>query len=460
MSGILLVDDNPEILALTQERLELEGFQVATASDRDTALAKIVSLRPQLVILDVYLQRGENGVEILQQIRSNHGKHELPVLIITGQPDSDLALRAMQGGANDFILKPIAFEQLLAKIGQLLQTRDSQLPLPPWEEKIVGSSKQMIDIIMAIYHASQAEADTFIWGETGTGKDLVARMIHRLSRRAQVPLVTIDCPCIPKELFESEVFGHEKNAFNNAPFKKGRIEEGGEGVVFFDEIGDLTLEHQAKLLNFWDKKSFCRLGGNKRIQLNVMLLAATNRNLKEMVAAGRFREDFFYRLLGNVIQVPPLREHKQDIPLLCEHMMAKYARLFGKKVTGISAGALAAVEKKSWPGNVRDLERHVLRAVLQAGGAVLEEQDFVDAATFFQTRAEDDGDGARWNGLLAKDYKTAYEQMQHYFHCEYLTRHLIDNQWNVSRTAKQIGISREYVTKLMKEYSIKRPEQE
>jgi DNA-binding NtrC family response regulator len=455
MSKILIVDDNADVIDTIQGRLELEHYTVATADNQETTCREIESFQPQLVVLDVYLQQGETGLEILKTIRETYTKQQLPVLILTGQPDAELCIQALKSGANAFITKPVDLKRLLEQINKELSQADDEIQTESWSEKLIGVSPVMLELARHVHQTGHDEVGALILGETGTGKDMVARSIHKHSKRANKPFIEIDCTVVPKELFETEVFGIEEKAATNIKFKKGRVEEADHGILFFNEIGDLPLEQQAKLLSFWEKKDFQRVGGIQRIKLDVMLIAATNINLSEMIANGKFRQDLYFRLQGNVIQVPSLREHKEDIPALCEYMIKKYAQLFKKPVFGMDEEAEEYLKTFAWEGNVRQLGSYIMSAVLNTSKGMITRKDLAKVDISFSP--QESGYAQTLNQFMKKPYKIASEEWQQLFHKEYINQHLVENNWNVSKTSKKIGISREYLTKLMREHKIIRP---
>jgi DNA-binding NtrC family response regulator len=379
MSKILIIDDQPEIVNGLRERFELEGYEVEAAHEQSTALHLLDAEEINLVLLDVYWGEEEKtGLDILSQIRSEEQYKAIPVVVMTGKPDSQLTIEALSLGANDFICKPVVMEDLLEKMRRLLDRGPAKLEaVPVWENKFVCSSPSMIDLTKEIWRIAQVQADVLLTGETGTGKNLVAEMIHHLSPRKNKPFYTIECTSIPATLFESTLFGHEKGAFTDASATHpGRVEMAEGGILFLDEIGDLTLENQAKLLGFLGTKQFMRVGGNQVLKANVQIIIATLRDLEARVEEGKFRKDLYYRIKESQLQIPPLREHVEDIPLLVWYFLKKYNSLYGKSIQKITPEVFQTLQKDMWDGNVRQLQKTLKEAVRNCVGQVLEIKDF------------------------------------------------------------------------------------
>jgi len=328
MGRLLVVDDNQDIVQTYQEIFEQEEFEVKSSDDPVQAIELVTSFNPDLLILDIDLKGdgiNRSGVDILHKVRQSKSKDELPIIVISGVGDTSLLIELLQQGASDYEVKPVDdYKSLLDKIKRLTNKPSSQprSDQAPAQDLIAGKSKFMMNLTKSIYSLAQSECDTLILGETGTGKDLVARVYHRLSPRQKKAFYLIDCTKISSSLFEAELFGYVPGAFSDAKqLKKGLIEEANGGIAFLNEIGDMPLEQQAKLLTLLETKSITRVGSTAPIKLDIVILAATNQDLKTMVEQGHFRKDLYYRLFNHVIINPPLRDHLEDLPLLVDQFI-------------------------------------------------------------------------------------------------------------------------------------------
>ncbi|MBN1596638.1 sigma-54-dependent Fis family transcriptional regulator, partial [candidate division FCPU426 bacterium] len=320
-----------------------------------------------------------SGAQVLAQLRSRWPQSALPVIVVSGVGDTQLLIELMQQGADDYEVKPVDdLQGFLNKIRRYLQRAAAPAPAlePPVQDLILGRSRIMMNLVKSILQAAQAEGDTLILGETGTGKDLVAKTLHRLSPRARAPFYMIDCTKINDSLFEAELFGYMAGAFSGArQNKKGLIEEADKGIAFLNEIGELPPTQQAKLLTLLENKTITRVGGTTPISLDIVILAATNRDLKNMVEKGRFRKDLYYRLHNHVIVNPPLRDHPEDIPLLADHFRLLFNNRYHKSVETIAADVLACFSRHPWEGNVRELKKVMEQGVKNCLGPLLTMQD-------------------------------------------------------------------------------------
>ena len=372
---ILVVDDEKLIRWSLKENLEKAGYAVYTAATGEEALDLIGRELPDLILQDVKLP-GVSGMEILEQVK------ELDptalIIMMTAYGDVDTSVKAMKLGAYDFVEKPFDFEKLRVRIGKALETVNLKREVRATRSReqsrydltrIVGETPPMREVLEMVRRIAESDATTvLLQGESGTGKDLVARAIHYQSRRAARPYLEINCTSLPETLIESELFGHEKGAFTDArAAKKGQFELADGGTVFLDEIGDMPLSTQAKLLKVIENKTFKRLGGVRDVLVDVRIVAATNKELEAAVAEGAFRKDLYYRLKVFPIHLPPLRERRADIPLLAAHFIELFNREFKKQVQGIAADAEAMMMEYDWPGNVRELKNVIERAVILGG---------------------------------------------------------------------------------------------
>ena len=379
---ILILDDENLIRWSLKQKLESWGYQVLDSSNLQEAYSKLHMETPDLVISDVKLPDG-SGLDFLKKIKELHST--LPVVIITAFGVVDVAVQALKLGAYDFIEKPINFEKLenvlrnaleanrlKNQVAQTFTRNKSRFSL----DNIVGRSKPVRDVLEMIRRLAQAGASTLlVQGESGTGKDLVSRAIHFESNRRDSPFFALNCAAIPETLIETELFGHEKGAFTDAKtMKKGVFEMADGGTVFLDEISEMQLNLQSKFLRVLEDQTFRRVGGVKDISVDVQVVASTNRNLETAVKEGKFREDLFYRLSVVPILIPPLRDRKEDIPLLVEHFIQRYNQQFRKNVKGITSEGMKLMINYSWPGNVRELKNAIERAM------ILEDHGMIDVA--------------------------------------------------------------------------------
>jgi two-component system nitrogen regulation response regulator GlnG len=373
MSTILVIDDEHDIVVVFERFLKSLGHAVHSASNAEDGIEKVRGLSPDLVIMDVKLP-GMDGLTAVGRIRSFNAR--VPILVITAHGTLDTAVRATKVGAMDYLTKPIDIDKLRDAVGRALD-RTHRSPLverlrrdevPKFSgSAMVGQSPPMQEVFKKIAAACRSDSNVLIAGESGTGKELIARAIHDHSRRAGAPLETINCACLPENLVESELFGHAKGAFTGADTAKtGKFEIAHGGTVFLDEISELSAAGQAKLLRFIEEKAFARLGATQKITVDVRVVSATNRRLEDLIRENKFREDLFYRLNSFRIDAPPLRERREDIPLL----VAYFIERAGSR--GISDEALQILKAYPWPGNVRELRNAMDQSITLAGGNVIE----------------------------------------------------------------------------------------
>jgi len=371
MFKVLLIDDEESILKIIKTVLTKEGYEVDTAKSKSEALTKLTTNIYNLILSDYLLEDG-TGIEILEAFRKKDSI--TPFIIITAYGSINGAVEAVKKGANHYIPKPIDTDNLI-KLIQFYKEKQSN----PFEveefEGIIGKSKKMKELFNEIEIVSKSESYILIEGESGTGKELVAKAIHKRSRRANHPFVPINCSAIPSELFENELFGHEKGAYTGAGNREiGKIELAGEGTLFLDEIGEMPLFMQAKLLRVLQEKEFYRVGGTSLIKMRCRVISATNRNLEQMVENKEFREDLFYRINVIHLKIPPLRERKEDIPLLVKRFIDKFSKINNKNIYDIDEEALEILMEYDWPGNVRQLENIIERAVVLCQGEIITSQ--------------------------------------------------------------------------------------
>jgi len=466
---LLIIEDDPTVGASLENYLQLRYRRVYWIPDALTALAELPRLRPDLVLLDIFL--GErNGLDVLEQLRTEGFK--APVVVITAFSDVKMAVRAMKLGAEDFIVKPIDLEQLELILERALRNYDLRRHAQLLEEQlrlehpydIVAVSESLRLALSQAKLFAPVDTTVLITGETGTGKELFARFIHRNSPRASGPFVVINCGAIPRELAESELFGYERGAFTGA-FEKlhpGKFEQADRGTLFLDEISELPLELQVKLLRVLQERSFYRLGGREEVHVDVRVIAATNRDLEQMVREGKFREDLYYRLNVAVIHIPPLRERPEDILPLATAFVNEFNRRFNKRITGFTPEAVALLLSYPWRGNVRELRNAIERAVLLEQGEVITHESL----GFLRARVEE-ADSPRKGSPLPTLAMLRLPPGQHLlclseegapYHAvvsDLFRQTLALTQGNVSRAAQLLQLSRQTFQYKLKQYGIK-----
>jgi two-component system nitrogen regulation response regulator GlnG len=377
MSTVLIIDDEPSILHAFRRALKEPAVTLLTAASAGEGLSLLQQQQVDVVILDINLP-DMSGLEAFRRVRQIDAR--IPVIFITGHGTTDTAIEAMKLGAYDYLLKPLELEELRDKLDRAFEiSRLMHVPaaLPadasvPESDVLVGRCPAMQAVYKAVGRVASQDVLVLLQGESGTGKELVARAIYQHSRRATGPFLAINCAAIPEPLLESELFGHEKGAFTGAERRRiGKFEQVSGGTLFLDEIGDITPLTQTKLLRVIQEQRFERVGGNETIQTDVRLIAATNHDLAELVAAARFRGDLYYRLGVFTIRLPALRERGDDLPLLIDHFVKRFSHELGKEVQTVAAEAVEILRRYSWPGNVRELQSVLKQALLQATGPVL-----------------------------------------------------------------------------------------
>jgi len=373
---VLVVDDEVNARTALTELLRDEGYTVDAAADGFKALGKVADFGPDLVLTDLKMP-GMDGIQLLGKLRENDP--ELPVVVMTAFGEVDTAVGAMRAGARDYLSKPVNVGELSVVIAREMAGRklraEAGLLRARIAEKysfsnIVGNAAPMQEVFKTVAQIASSRASVLITGESGTGKELIAAAIHERSPRAGGPFVKLHCAALAETLLESELFGHERGSFTGAAGRRdGRFQQANHGTLFLDEIGDISPAVQVKLLRFLQEKEFERVGGNETITVDVRVIAATNRDLKQLVADGKFREDLYYRLNVITVEMPALRSRSSDVPLLAGHFLRKYAEENGKKIDAFADDALERLVAYNWPGNVRELENVVERAVVLAQGS-------------------------------------------------------------------------------------------
>lgn len=443
---ILVIDDEKNIREGLSAALELEGYSVRLAADGREGLAQIEKGDIDLVITDLRMP-GISGEEVLARVRGE--SPGIPVIVLTGHGSIDTAVDAMRNGAYDFLTKPLSLDRLTLMVkralaGRELEIRHSslqqELDAKTSFESIIGKSAEMQRIFQMVRKAADSKASVLITGESGTGKELIANALHNLSPRKDKPFIKVHCAALSESLLESELFGHEKGAFTGAATRKrGRFELANGGTIFLDEIGEINQNVQIKILRVLQDKRFERVGGEETLEVDVRVIAATNRNLEEEILQGRFREDLFYRLNVVHIQVPPLRDRKDDIPLMLNAFLAEFNRENKKAITGFDPRSRSALYKYDWPGNIRQLRNCVESAVVMCSGSQISLEDLPPT---IRGAAETSVIQIPMGITLAEAEKIIIQQ------------NLAANRGNKSKTADVLDIGRKTLHRKLEEYQL------
>lgn len=440
---VLVVDDEEGILETLSGILEDEGYEVITASSGEQALTLVKELSPEVILLDVWMPQGIDGLETLKGIKEI--TQEPVVIMISGYANIDMAVQATKLGAHDFLEKPLSLEKILILIRRALERQQLEKENKELKttlsrrQEIIGKSPQMITLKEDISKAAVSRSRVFIFGESGTGKELVARALHEASDRNNKNFVEVNCAAIPHELIESELFGHEKGSFTGAfERKKGKFELADGGTLFLDEIGDMSLATQAKVLRIIETQEFQRVGGSKNIKVDVRIIAATNKDLKEEIKKVNFREDLYFRLNVIPIHIPPLRDRKDDITLLVEYFLKNFAQQYGQKPKKVSKATQHALMNYDWPGNVRELKNMIERFVIMNPSEVI---DIKYVLPFKETK------------MNYYSYKTIREAREQ-FEKDFILKKLQENNWNISKTAEDLEIERSNLHRKIKALGI------
>jgi len=472
MPRILLVDDEAEVGRSLSEMFEAPQYEFTQVKRGQEAQAAVTSFAPDVVLLDIHLPEC-NGIDILKDLRMQ--APDLPIIIISGDITTDNAIEAMKGGAFEFVTKPFRMPQLLDAVKKATEPQLNGVASTMTEEakdadmrRIVGASPEIVEIAKLIGQVAATDASVLILGESGTGKELVARSVHDNSHRSTKPFLSVNCAALPDTLLESELFGYEKGAFTGAYTRRpGKFEQAEGGTLFLDEVADMSLVTQSKVLRVLQEKAFERLGGDKSIQANVRVIAATNKSLVHKMKEGLFRVDLFYRLKVVSMYLPPLRERRGDIPVLTEHFVNKYNRQTGKRVSGVTEDAAKFLNTYPWPGNIRELENNVHNAVVMSKGEYLKPEDFPIYAESGRASQID-------YTVIQEDYVKLFQQLidpifdriiqtsgqQIYAHLQaalektMISAALKSNRSNQVKTAEMLGISRNTLRDRMAKYEL------
>jgi len=447
--NILVVDDEEIVRSSLVDWLREDGYHAEAAENGFEALEKLREKPWDIALVDLKMPKMD-GLELMERMKEL--KPDIQVIIITAYATVHTAVQAMKMGAYDYLVKPFNPEEISLLINRLIESKElvkeisylrKELAKQYQFHDLISKSPKMQKIFEFARTVAKSNSNILILGESGTGKELLARAIHNESLRAAGPFVAVSCVALPETLLESELFGHEKGAFTDAVTqKKGKFELAHGGTLFLDEIGDISPKLQLNLLRVLQEKEFTRVGGTKPIRVDVRIIAATNRDLKKAVEEGKFRDDLYYRLNVISIQIPPLRERKEDIPLLVHRFIEKFNIELGKRVEKISEEALKTLMKYDWPGNVRELENVIERAMVITKGTLIKPEDIqISAEPSKEVRVEGEDRSLR-----------AVERA-------HIQRVLEENDWNIQRSAQILGIDRVTLYKKIKKYGLKRKEE-
>jgi two-component system, NtrC family, nitrogen regulation response regulator NtrX len=460
---VLVIDDESAIRDSLKMTLEYEGYEVLGAATGQEGLSLAEREAPDLVLLDVKMP-GMDGIEVLERLRNMNDA--VPVIVVSGHGTIQTAVEATKKGAFDFIEKPFASERVLVSLRNALdsrQLRDEVRTLKKAVEvrhQMIGDSPGLKQVMAAISRAAPTNATVLITGESGVGKELVARTIHRNSLRSRERFVQVNCAAIPEELIESELFGHEKGSFTGATEKQvGKFEQADRGTIFLDEVGDMSAKTQAKVLRVLQEGEVERLGSARTIKVDVRVIAATNKNLEEEIERGQFREDLYFRLAVIPIQVPPLRERPEDVAPLVRHYMEYFSRENNVRPKRLTQAGLDALSRYRWKGNIRELRNTVERLNIMTSGDVIDFADLPEGVRSPATwpggsavggpgspKSGSEADQSKAAGTL-REFKESAERM-------FLVGKLRENGWNISKTAEVIGTPRSNLYKKLEQYQI------
>jgi two-component system, NtrC family, response regulator AtoC len=449
---ILFVDDDPGTRRVARANLSLEGYEVLVASSGAEAMERLAESDPLALVTDLQMP-GEDGIHLMDRVHAE--RPDLPVVLVTAHATVETAVQALRKGAHHYLTKPVRWDELALVLKQAvaherarrdLERLKGELDRASGFEEILGDSPAMQEVYRVVQQVADADATVLLRGETGTGKELVARALHRRSGRRDRPFVAVNCTAVPRELMESEFFGHEKGAFTGATARRqGRFQQADGGTLFLDEVGDLDLALQGKLLRVLQEREVTRVGGNKAEHVDVRVLAATNRDLEALAKEGQFRDDLYYRLNVIPLRLPPLRERADDLGLLLQHFVRSFAGRYGRPVPPPPPEVLAAARAYPWPGNVRELRNVCERAALMGWGAVTSLLGPPAPPTGLASPAE-----------LSLPLLDARARLVERFEREYLTRLLREHKGRVGEVARAAGIAERNLYEKMKAYGLAR----
>lgn len=446
---ILVVDDEREMLVSYRKILTRANFSVQTADRGEQALEILRQDNQVALVISDLKMPGMDGMALLSHIKELFP--HLPVIMVTGYGTLELGVEAVKNGAFDFIEKPFSSKKLLASITSALKqlfpaAEDSSFVT---QDKMQGKSSAMLEVFDMIRKVSHGDANVLITGESGVGKELVARSIHKNSLRRNHPIIPINCGALPDQLFESELFGYKKGAFTGAfQSKPGLVELANGGTLFLDEICEMPQNLQVKMLRVLEDHKIRRIGGQKEIPVNIRVVSATNRDVELSLKKGWLREDFFYRINTIQIHIPPLRKRKEDIPILINHFLREFEQKYNRKISAIEPRALTAIQNYEWPGNVRELQNVIERSYYLASPPQIRCSDLPS----YIVKISENGEVTEFENL---SFHEAKEQILQKFEKKYLKVQLEKHQWNISQTAQACGIDRRTIHRLINKYDLK-----
>ena len=447
MNTIMVIDDEKDIRDSLQGVFKDEGYRVLVAENAEKALKSLEKSTPDLILLDIWMP-GMDGIEMLKEIKARFAN--IPVIMISGHATIETAVKATKLGAYDFVEKPLSLDNIVLSVthalerSRLMEENTALRESVQRDFELIGKSPPMKALKADIKRAAPTDSWILITGENGTGKEFVARNIHLSSKRIDRAFVEVNCAAIPEELIESELFGHELGAFTGAvSAKKGKFDQADKGTIFLDEIGDMSLKTQAKILRILQEQSFERVGGNELIMVDVRVIAATNKDLTKEIEKGNFREDLYYRLNVIPFHVLPLRERHEDIALFVDYFIKEFSRRTTREAPVIDKGALKVLTSYDWPGNVRELKNLIERLIIMGPSGTIE---FTDIPDYIRNVEPTDTISPDTDGLF-KEARASFER-------QFITKKLAENNGNISRTAEAIGLERSHLHRKIKAYGI------
>jgi len=457
METILIVDDERNTLKMLSQGLKLRGYQALTAASGEAALQHCAKTDVDLVLLDIRMENGMDGVQTLVKLQKQYPR--LNVVMMSAQQDIETAVKTMELGAKRYITKPISIDKILASVEPFLEisrlSQENQILKSKIvdEDEMVGKSTAILNLRSQIHRVAASGLSVLISGENGTGKQLVANAIHQQSRRSTKPFIPLNCAALPDELVESELFGHERGAFTGADARRqGRFELANGGTLFLDEIGDMSLRAQAKVLRALETGELERLGSHEIRRVDVRIIAATNKHLLEEIEYRRFRRDLYYRLNVVPIEVPPLRERLEDIPLLVKYFAKRLQLNMAPAAKVIDPGAYAALQSYDWPGNIRELKNIVERLMIMVNREIVMPTDVAEVLPLTSQKPSQSRNATPYL------HNTSLSAMVESAEAQCVLTALEENDWNIRRTAEVLEVERSNLYKKMKKYNIQRPE--
>lgn len=448
---ILIVDDDPDIVMMLEDRLQASGYETVAATEGQQAIDQIVHESPHLILLDLTLPK-VSGLDVLKRLSQMRPSDNIPVIVMTAHASIEAAVEAMKEGAYDFLTKPLDRDHLLIVIRKALE-RDAlrrqvaylRSEVDGRYASIVGNSPSVKSVVEAAQRAAKSDASVLLLGESGTGKELFARSIHQWSHRCAMPLIVINCVALTETLLENELFGHERGAFTGADRQqKGKLEMADGGTVFLDEIGDMSLPLQAKLLRVLQDREFQRVGGSKTVSVNIRIIAATNKDLRQAVRVGQFREDLYFRLNVVTLTLPPLRERSGDVAALAQFFLDRHTRDAKRSGMSLSPAALDALTSYIWPGNIRELDNVIARAVVLSPKDTIEPEMLALLADDTVLRGGADAPLP----YLNLPYHESMEQHSRYI----IARAMEQADGNQTKAAESLKLQRTYLARLLKQH--------